>query len=120
MKIGFVLMTEYMKFQHINTMLKMIESAKKKGHTISGIFLFGTGVLNLQNKSILGKGVKDLPKELEKLGAEKIPIFACQTWADIYGINENNKIEHASISGLGELSNITKEVDKLIVFGSQL
>ncbi len=115
MKIGFVVMTEFLKYQQIYTLLKLIEAAKAKNHQISGIFFFGTGVLNIKKGAHLGKSTKNIPLELENL--QGIPKFACQTWADNYAIFPEDIIQGAEITGLGELSNITKESDKMIFFG---
>jgi tRNA 2-thiouridine synthesizing protein D len=115
MKIAFAVLTEYFKFQQIYSLLKLIEAAKEKNHSISGIFFFGTGVLNVIKKIHIGKSQRNIPEALEKLG---IPMFACQTWADNYGVTSDNLINGAEITGLGELSNITLESDKLIVFGA--
>ena len=118
MKIGFTILTEFLKYQQVYTLLKMIEAARAKNHTVLGIFCFGTGVLNLNTKHQFGKTIKNVPSALAKLTALGIPIYACQTWADNYGIFKDNCIEGAQIAGLGELSTITFEADKMIVFGS--
>ena len=43
-------MTEFLKYEQIYTLLKLIEAARAKEHNIVGIFFFGTGVLNIQKK----------------------------------------------------------------------
>ena len=116
MKIGFAVMTEFLKYQQIYTLLKMIEAAKVKNHQITGIFFFGTGVLNIKKGAHLGKNTRNIPLELENL--QGIPKYACQTWADNYGIFPEDIIQGAEITGLGDLSNITKESDKMIFFGA--
>jgi len=116
MKIGFAVMTEFLKYQQIYTLLKMIEAAKAKNHQITGIFFFGTGVLNIKKGAHLGKSTKNIPQDLENL--HDIPKYACQTWADNYAIYPENAIEGLEITGLGELSNITAQSDKMIFFGA--
>lgn len=115
MKLAFVVMTEFLKYQPVYTMMKLVEAAKSKSHEILGIFFFGSGVLNIQKGAHLGKDTRNIPSELANLG---VPIIACQTWADNYSIFEENAIDGADITGLGELSNITAEADKVIVFGA--
>jgi sulfur relay (sulfurtransferase) complex TusBCD TusD component (DsrE family) len=115
MKLAFVVLTEFLKFQPIYSLMNLISAAKAKGHDILGIFFFGSGVLNIHAGSHLGKSTRDIPTELASLG---VPLIACQTWADNYGIFKENAIEGADITGLGELSNITDEADKVILFGA--
>ncbi len=116
MKLGFTVMTEFLKYEQIYTLLKLVEAAKAKGHTIVGIFFFGTGVLNIQKNMILGRTTRNIPLALEAL--TDVPMWACQTWADNYAVFPDNIIDGAEIAGLGELSNMTKEADKIITFGA--
>ena len=85
----------------------------------AGIFFFGTGVLNIGKKIHLGTSTRNIPESLEALAKQGVPMWACQTWADNYGIFQENVIEGAEIDGLGELSNMTAEADKIVVFGAQ-
>ncbi len=119
MKISFLLMAEYLKYQQIYTMLKLIEAAREKGHEINGIFIFGSGVINLQKKVEAGRNTRNIPEELGKVAEKGIPIYACQTWADYYGIFPENTTKGIEIVGLGELSNIAYEADKLITLSAQ-
>lgn len=119
MKITFVLLTEFLKHQEIYTMLNLINAAQEKQHSIRGIFLFGTGVINLNKNVKLGKDGKNIPQILENLITQGIPIYACQTWADNYGIFAEQAIAGSQIVGLGELSDMVGESDKVIVFGSK-
>jgi len=115
MKIAFVVLTEYLKHQSVYSLISLISAAKAKGHEVLGIFFFGSGVFNIHKGAHLGKSTRDIPTELTTLG---VPIIACQTWADNYGIFPENAVEGADITGLGELSNITDEADKVIMFGA--
>ncbi len=119
MKITFLLITEYLKHQQVYTMLKMIDAAMQKGHEIAGVFLFGSGVMSLPKKRELGKGTRDIPSALSQLASDGIPLYACQTWADYYGIFPENAIEGLEIVGLGDFSNLVYESDKLIAFGAR-
>ena len=119
MKIAFMVMTEYFKHQQVYSLLKLIEAAKTKEHEVIGIFFFGTGVLNIIKKIEIGKIAYNIPQALEAL--TEIKKYACQTWADNYGIGLDNQnvIAGAEITGLGELSELTAQADKLIVFGAR-
>ncbi len=119
MKIAFMIMTEYFKHQQIYTLLKMLKAAQSRKHEILGIFFFGTGVLNIQKNIVIGKDNISIPRVLEDLS--EIPKYACQTWADNYGVGvfKNEIISGTEITGLGELSELTAQADKMIYFGAR-
>ncbi len=119
MKISFLIMTEFLKHQQIYTMLKMIEAAKAKNHSIHGVFFFGTSVVSLKKNVKLGKDTRNIPEAIGSLCEENIPVYACGTWADNYGVFSEDVCEGIQVLGLGELSNMTYESDKLIVFGAR-
>lgn len=119
MKISFLIMTEYLKNQQVYSMLKMIEAAKAKNHEVKGVFVFGSGAINLPKKVELGKSVRNIPAALSEVTKQGIPVYACQTWADFYGMFPEIIVEGVEIVGLGELSNIAYESDKLIAFGAR-
>lgn len=118
MKVSFLIMTEFLKHQQIYTTIKIIEKMIAKNHEIHGIFFFGTSVISLTKNAKLGKNTRDIPNELKTLIEKKISIYACQTWADNYGLLPEHAIEGVQILGLGELSTMAAESDKLIVFGA--
>lgn len=115
MKYAFLVETEFLKHQQIYTLLKIIEAARAKGNEILGIFFFSTGVLNIKKDVILGKSTRNIPEDLASLD---VKIYACQTWADNFGVRPENVIDCATICGLGEFSDLTAEADKLIAFGA--
>ena len=119
MKIAFMITTEYLKHQQVYTLLKLVEAAKAKNHEVVGIFFFGTGVLNLKKEIVIGKIARNIPQILEDL--KDVPKYACQTWADNYGIGVGNDvvIEGAEITGLGELSELAAQADKMVLFGAR-
>lgn len=118
MKITFVVLTEFLKYQHIYSLINMVKAAQAKNHEIRGVFFFGTGVLNIIKNVKLGKGVINIPATLEELGKAKIPLYACQTWADDYGIYPEATVPGIEIAGLGELADMVYDCDKVITFGS--
>ncbi len=111
-------MTEDLKHEQIYSMLNLLEASRLKNHTIQGIFLFGSGVINARARTTLGKNNRNIPQELAGLITEQIPVYACQTWADAYGIDGEGGIAGLQVTGLGELSTLVKEADKVIVFGA--
>lgn len=116
MRFAFIIMTEFQKYQQGFTLYQLITHAIKKGHEIVGIFCYGSGIMNLKKNLHLDRNDINFPQLLNGLSPIP-PIYACQTWADNYGLTNDDIIEHASITGLGELSEMTKMTDKLIVFG---
>lgn len=119
MILSFILMTEFMKHQQVYTLLKMVEAARSKNHSIRGIFLYSTSVVNLKKNIEPGKKFRNIPKALEFLAKEGVPIFACQAWSDNHGLFSGDIVDGVTILGLGELSNMVNESDRLIVFGSR-
>ena len=119
MKIAFSILTEFVKYQSVYSLIKLINELKKKGHEVAGIFFFGSGVLNLLKKTHLGNSTQNIPEQLAALSKDGIGLHACQTWADIYGLFPDTIIDGGSIGGLGELSDMTDVSDKLIVFGAR-
>jgi len=115
MKIGFAVMTEFLKHQEIYTLVNMVKAAQAKGHHVTGIFFFGSGVMNVQKKGHLGKTTINIPQVLAECGAQ---MYACQTWADNYGIFAEDVIDKVEVTGLGELSNMTAESEKMVFFGA--
>lgn len=112
-------MTEFLKHQQIYTMLNMIKAAKAKNHDIQGVFFFGTAVISLKKNVKLGKDTRNIPEAIGSLCKENVPVYACQTWADNYGVFSEDVAEGIQVLGLGKLSNMTYESDKLIVFGGR-
>lgn len=112
-------MTEFMKHQQVYSLLKMVEAARAKNHTIQGIFLYSTAVINIKRNIELGKKIRNIPAEFEALAKEGVPIFACQAWSDYFGLFKEDIVDGVEILGIGVLSNMVSESDKLIVFGSR-
>lgn len=115
----FFISTEPYKFEASDSLIEMCKSLIKKGHTIKGLFFFGTGVYNLKGDISSGSSIRNIPKKLEKFATENnIPVVGCSTWVSLTGLNESNFIAGATEEGLGDFSNWTVESDKLIVFGA--
>ena len=118
-KYIFFISTEPYKFEAIDSMLKLGEAMIKKGHSIKGIFFFGTGVYAIKKDISCGNSIRNVPEKLEKFAQENnIPIAGCSTWVSITGLNKEHFIDRATEEGLGDFSNWSIESDKLIVFGT--
>ena len=118
-KFVFFISTEPYKFEAIDSMLKLAEALLAKGHTIRGIFFFGTGVYTIKKEISCGSSVRNIPSKLENFAKENnIPLAGCSTWVSMTGLKEEEFIDNATEEGLGDLSNWSIESEKLIVFGT--
>ena len=114
----FIIGTEPYKFQAIDTLLNLSEAIIKKGHSIRGFYLFGSGVYNIKTGGYTGDEVRNLPEKLQKFCSEhNIEIGGCSTWLSFTGINENEYIKGGCTMGLGELSEWIEESNIMIFFG---
>jgi sulfur relay (sulfurtransferase) complex TusBCD TusD component (DsrE family) len=115
----FLLSTEPLKFEAVDTVLNVAEALIHKGHKILGIFLYGSGVQNLKKDTETGKTVRNLPKRLEQFAKENhVEVTGCTTWIAASGIKQGDMIQGAKEEGLGELSTLLAHSDKVIAFGS--
>lgn len=118
-KYVFFLSTEPYKYQAVDSLIEIGNAALRKGHEITGIFFFGTGVYNLKKEISCGTSIRNIPERIEKFSKENsIPIAGCSTWVSITGLKESEFIEGATEEGLGDFSNWALEADKIIVFGA--
>ena len=111
--------TEPYKFEASDSLIEMCKALIKKGHSIKGLFFFGSGVYNIKGDISSGTSIRNIPKKLENFATENnIPAVGCSTWVSLTGLNEINFIAGATEEGLGDFSNWAVESDKLIVFGA--
>ena len=118
-KYVFFISTEPYKYQAVDSLIEIGKTALRKGHEITGIFFFGTGVYNLKKDISCGSSIRNIPEKIEKFSREyNIPVAGCSTWVSITGLKESEFIEGATEVGLGDFSNWAIQADKLIVFGT--
>ncbi len=117
-KFSFVVAAEPYAREALDTVLNLSEAIIKKGHEVLGIFFYGSGVYSIKGNRELGSSMRDLSKKLvefsEKHGAK---IAACSTWISITGIKSSEFIENACLEGLGGLSELITNSDRVIFFG---
>jgi len=114
-----MLCTEPYKLEATDSLINISNAIIEKGHTIKGIFLFGSGVYNMKKDIEIGAANRNLPTRLEELCEKNdIPIIGCSAWLGVTGINKENFVKKSEDAGLGELSNWAFESEKLIVFGT--
>ena len=115
----FFISTEPYKFEATDSLIEIAKALIKKGHTVKGIFFYGSGVYNLKKEISCGSAIRNIPKKIEDFcGEHSIPIAGCSTWVSLTGLKEAEFIEGAVEEGLGDFSNWSVESDKVIVFGA--
>jgi sulfur relay (sulfurtransferase) complex TusBCD TusD component (DsrE family) len=115
----FFISTEPYKFESTDSLIEIAKALIKKGHTVKGIFFYGSGVYNLKKEISCGSTIRNIPKKIEDFSREhSIPIAGCSTWVSLTGLKEAEFIEGAVEEGLGDFSNWSVESEKVIVFGA--
>jgi len=114
----FVLCAEPYKYEAIDTVINLGEAIIKKGHEITGIFLYGSGVYNIKNRAFTFNSVRNISERLSQFTQKhNAKLAACSTWLSFTGIQSNEFIEGACQEGLGGLSELISRSDKVIFFG---
>ncbi|MFX1570583.1 MAG: DsrE/DsrF/TusD sulfur relay family protein [Promethearchaeota archaeon] len=115
---SFIVCAEPYKYEAIDTMINLGEAMIEKGHEILGIFLYGSGVYNIKERTLKDATTRNLSNRLKefckKNNAEPI---ACSTWISFTGIKVEEFIDGAAREGLGGLSDLIARSDKVIFFG---
>ncbi|MFW9821766.1 MAG: DsrE/DsrF/TusD sulfur relay family protein [Candidatus Thorarchaeota archaeon] len=113
-----VVCAEPYKYEAIDTVINLGKAIISKGHSITGIFLYGSGVYTIKKRDITAESVRNLS---ERLGIfcnnNKIDLKACSTWISFTGIQTSEFIEGGVQEGLGALSDMISRSDKVIFFG---
>ncbi len=111
--------TEPYKYEAMDSLLNLAKAVIEKGNTITGIFLYGSGVYNIKKDIETGRSLRNLPQKLSEFVKEhNIPVAGCTTWVGLAGVKSETFIDGGEEQGLGDLSNWTGDSDKLIVFGA--
>lgn len=93
-------------------------AALEAGHTIQGIFFYHDGVLNVDKLMEPPQDDRNIAQRWSAL-AEKhgIELIACIAAAKRRGVHPDHLVPHVRIDGLGQLSEICIEADRLVTFG---
>ncbi|MCF2137799.1 MAG: DsrE family protein [Candidatus Thorarchaeota archaeon] len=117
-KLAFLVQTEPYKFEAIDTLLNMVRAAERAGHEILGVFFFGSGVHALHGHVDPGNNVRNIPQRLKEEIADKgIALIGCTAWLSMGGVWKEDRIDSVQEEGLGSLTELVCEADKLIFFG---
>ncbi len=122
MKIGVQIKDGPYNHQAADTAYQFILAARKKGHEVFAVFLYHDGVYNITKYSEPPNDDRNVAKRWSALGAEGVTIYACIAAAKRRGITnsqvgEDLIIENTEITGLGQLTDMAIEADRLITFG---
>ncbi len=117
MKIGILLKEGPYNHQAADSALQFIRAAMEKGHDVTSIFLYNDGVLNVTNKAEPPQDDRDLFDNWSQLGKKGVELWACIAASKRRGIHEDVLLEQCTITGLGTLTDIAIEVDRLVTFG---
>ncbi|MFX1356005.1 MAG: DsrE/DsrF/TusD sulfur relay family protein [Promethearchaeota archaeon] len=114
----FVICAEPYKFEAIDTLLNLANSVLRRGHTILGIFFYGSGVYNVKSDINVSSSMRNLPKRLEEfIKNNELEVSACSTWINFTGMKSDEFISGACQVGLGGLSDWMAKSDRVIIFG---
>ncbi|MBF0584190.1 MAG: sulfurtransferase complex subunit TusD [Magnetococcus sp. DMHC-8] len=94
-----------------------IKAAIDKGHEIQGIFFYHDGVYNVTKLMEPPQDDRHIANRWSALGATGIDIVVCIAAAKRRGIVDDVLVPHVRISGLGQLTMMTIQADRMVVFG---
>ena len=86
-KYVFFISTEPYKYQAVDSLIEIGKAVIRKGHEITGIFFFGTGVYNLKKEISCGSTIRNIPIKIEQFSKDNnIPVAGCSTLISITGL----------------------------------
>ena len=122
MKIGVQIKEGPYNHQAADTAYQFIQAARKRGHEVFAIFLYHDGVYNITKYSEPPNDDRHVAKRWSELGAEGVKVYACIAAAKRRGITNSQVgeeliMENTEITGLGQLTDMAIEADRLVTFG---
>jgi tRNA 2-thiouridine synthesizing protein D len=122
MKIGVQIKDGPYNHQAADTAYQFIKAARKKGHDVFAVFLYHDGVYNISKYSEPPNDDRHIANRWSELGADGVTIYACIAAAKRRGITnsrdgENHIMPNTEITGLGQLTDMAIEADRLVTFG---
>lgn len=101
------------------TALNYIELALEQGVNILGVFFYQTGVLNANEYIALASDEFQTTQQWQLLHQKyQLPLHLCYTAAEKNGLSDekatNNIAAHFTVSGLGELVELTSAADRVV------
>lgn len=118
MKFGILIQESPYNHEAADSAYNFVKAALERGHTIKGIFFYNDGVINVTKLMDPPQDDRNIAKRWSELGAKGIDIVVCIAAAKRRGINNDVIVPNVRISGLGQLTEIAIEADRLITFGA--
>jgi tRNA 2-thiouridine synthesizing protein D len=94
-----------------------VNAVIERGHQITGIFFYHDGVINVTKLMDPPQDDRNISRRWSELGAKGIDIVVCIAAAKRRGIVPEVTVPNVRISGLGQLSEIAVNCDRLVTFG---
>lgn len=117
MKFGILILEGPYQHQAADSAYHFAKAALDKGHEIVGIFFYQDGVINITKWMDVPQDDRHISKRWSEMGAKGINMIACIASAKRRGIVDDSVISNTGISGLGQLTEIIDQADRLITFG---
>lgn len=113
MKIAFQTMISPYTYEDTDTIINMAEAAVNKGHEVA-IFLFADSVLAINGAVKPLKIDRDIPKKMGDLIQKGVEVHICGICFQYRGLDREEIIPGAKLSGLPELASIIAEYDRFV------
>ncbi len=117
MKIGILLKEGPYNHQAADSAYHFVKAALKRGHEVESVFLYNDGVNNASKMADPPQDDRNIYQRWSELGAEGVKILVCVAAAKRRGVSEEVLIENATITGLGQLTDVAIRADRLVTFG---
>ncbi|HEX9860482.1 MAG TPA: sulfurtransferase complex subunit TusD [Nitrospirota bacterium] len=117
MKIGVLLQEGPYNHEASDSAYNFIQAAMAKGHDIQGVFLYDDAVTNVAKNMDPPQDDRHIAKRWSELGAKGVDIIVCVAAAKRRGMNPDLIVDNSRISGLGQLSEICTDADRVVTFG---
>ncbi|HET91284.1 MAG TPA: sulfurtransferase TusD [Chloroflexi bacterium] len=116
MNIGVLVLEGPYQHQAADSAYYFVQAALKRGHTISGIFLYTDGVNNA-NGYIKPPGERNIAERFSELAGQGIAVVACTACARFRGFRRDTLSENVKLGGLGALADYIRASDRFVTFG---
>lgn len=100
-----------------DTAYNFVQAAIARGHEFKGIFFYHDGVYNVTKLMEPPQDDRHIANRWSAIGATGIDIVVCIAAAKRRGIVDDILVPNVRISGLGQLTMMAIEADRLVVFG---
>ncbi|MDX2470518.1 MAG: sulfurtransferase complex subunit TusD [SAR324 cluster bacterium] len=118
MKFAILLKEGPYNHEAADTAYHFAKAVMEKGHTLTSVFLYNDGVINVTKLMDPPQDDRHIANRWSELGAKGVRILSCIAASKRRGIEDSLLTDHSEITGLGELTDIAIDVDRLVTFGA--